>query len=195
VKRRLFAIASALSFILFLAVCLLWIRSHAAIDIVCVGRQDAGGIRIEHFDWDRYPYGSGWPPPKPAWARLTVLSFSGKLRVAESSQLAEPTRRARISSWSSDDNIVPSFSYWHSVSPDIRGGGAWLVRHVTARHWAVAVIFAALPAVHLATLLTRRILTRKRRGHDLCPSCGYDLHATPGRCPECGQLPQQNNPH
>ena len=32
------------------------------------------------------------------------------------------------------------------------------------------------------------ILTRSIPRHKFCPNCGYDLRATPDRCPECGTV-------
>src|SRR4051812_12171932 len=37
-------------------------------------------------------------------------------------------------------------------------------------------------------LLELVIFSRMKRSHGLCPSCGYDLRATPERCPECGAV-------
>jgi hypothetical protein len=56
---------------------------------------------------------------------------------------------------------------------------------------AVAVaITAFLPAIFAASLLFRRFSRQGRRGKGLCLICGYDLRATPGRCPECGSVPE-----
>ena len=49
-------------------------------------------------------------------------------------------------------------------------------------HWFVAGLMLPIPLTW-AISTTRR---RQRRATGLCLSCGYDLRATPGRCPECG---------
>ena len=51
-------------------------------------------------------------------------------------------------------------------------------------YWFVTAALAA-PA---ATRLVVRYRNRRRFGAGLCPQCGYDLRATPGRCPVCGRL-------
>jgi hypothetical protein len=53
----------------------------------------------------------------------------------------------------------------------------------------IAVPYWSLAAVSLGPLVIwpiRWACRLRRRGRDVCASCGYDLRATPGRCPECG---------
>jgi hypothetical protein len=53
----------------------------------------------------------------------------------------------------------------------------------------VAAIGLLFPLFKLRAVLARRDQARLAalRGH--CPTCGYDLRATPDRCPECGAVP------
>jgi hypothetical protein len=49
--------------------------------------------------------------------------------------------------------------------------------------WPLAVATSLLP---LGRATRGR---RTERAADACPACGYDLRATPARCPECGAAP------
>jgi hypothetical protein len=68
------------------------------------------------------------------------------------------------------------------VSVDL---GLWTgYRSVALPHWAVAALTAA------SALLFRARRRHLGRCSGLCPTCGYDLRASPERCPECGATPQ-----
>jgi hypothetical protein len=63
----------------------------------------------------------------------------------------------------------------------------WYVEMV-APCWFLMLLSAALPARQLRL----RLRSRRRNQLRLCRACGYDLRASPGKCPECGTEPSSN---
>jgi hypothetical protein len=80
-----------------------------------------------------------------------------------------------------DFNVIPGVYLHWSLS-----NGRFFEFHFD--YWLLLVIGSATRVARLAAALrraARRHRAARARGH-LCQSCGYDLRATPQRCPECG---------
>ncbi len=61
-----------------------------------------------------------------------------------------------------------------------------------SEHWALIVpawLIGLLAAVVPSAWLFRVLRDRRRQSMGCCRGCGYDLRATPDRCPECGAIP------
>jgi len=63
-------------------------------------------------------------------------------------------------------------------------------RAISVPHPMSTPLLAILP---LAVFIRRR-RQRQRRQSGCCIACGYDLRATPDRCPECGAIPAEAAP-
>jgi rubrerythrin len=51
----------------------------------------------------------------------------------------------------------------------------------------VCAATAVLPVLRAPMLIIDVYRERRRRATSRCIRCGYDLRATPDRCPECGE--------
>ncbi len=133
------------------------------------------------------------PPPETRWHGLTTTS-----------QYAHYALRDDGSGYVSDaDGLLPTHPFLFSTDASGRGppphigrepnrySGPLLERWVNLPPPAdLAVVLAVLPAFvwcrRPALLLARKAYRRVQPCPGICVRCGYDLRATPDRCPECG---------
>ena len=168
-RRRLLNLLTGLSLLLCVAVVVLWVRSY---------------WRMDHVS--RY-----WPQ-----SYREVVSARGDvvMRVTTYPRPVPRTPeelRLRHRSGPADSGLGVRGSGWLEPLGFRRAtlrhpGGGYTLRIVTFPWWVVLLV-AALPAALGGWLAYRRHVAHSRRLSGLCPRCGYDLRATPGRCPECGK--------
>jgi hypothetical protein len=82
----------------------------------------------------------------------------------------------------------PAFAYrdFPEGGPDPKMPG-WRIRFVGVPHWFVAIL-CAVAGWPAGVRWLKRYLISRRPKPGCCRKCGYDLRASPARCPECGDL-------
>lgn len=167
-RRPLFTALSALSLLVGVVTLGLWMRSYWVSDSF-----DWGMPGVRHSIWsNRGSIG---------WDRIDITK-------SRQASFSRGTGYDRHPAGASNDTFPPTWSFgrlaWrHAVFSLTPGSGAVDIRSLRIPDWPIVVAMSVLPGLWL---MTRR--RRNRRPDGLCRRCGYDLRATPGRCPECGTV-------
>ena len=172
----------SLSLLLCAATCAAWVRSHWHSDVLAVQTVERFGTPPFGPVDDQVEYAAGIDA-----GAIIVSQRRGTFGMPWVALRLLPTRLGE--------------RHWTFRSGDRIGGHSWLpsAEHVRWFHaggvdaedawkvpfWIVVLATALLPA---GSLVWRR--RRRGRAHaGICAACGYDLRATPDRCPECGAMP------
>ena len=164
-------VATVLSLVACAATVVLWIRSHRW---------------AEGAWWCR---GTTYVDLRSEWGDFHVEWVVGDF------PSMDPYRGLRMATTrpgSFGENLRPMSGVPGWLGVRLRWGEPYFINRDLGRSYAarfpqayVVVLSAVLPLVRIRQL----VRTRRVRVHGLCASCGYDLRATPDRCPECGMIP------
>lgn len=192
-RRLLFTLACAISLLLCAGVCVLWARSYWLLDSWFVRRgwtesidRDPGHVlrmrtwRVTSnagrlaLDWDDLTEDLHPDDNRSDAHGYRLSHFEGKMHPGLF-QRSGPLYR-RVGFWSDSG----PYQGRHT-----QGNAATYV----APHWLFVTLFAVLPLTYGVRMRTRALWDRSGR----CRHCGYDLRATPDRCPECGEATGSSN--
>lgn len=165
VRPRIASISALVSILLVAAISALWMRSHFLTDSVQVQayRMRLAQVRVES--------GRGWVAAR--WSGSILLP---NLPPPERIREMEARRRANPAVHAFHRTRWPEYPFGRTVSRS---------NQLSVPYWLITIV-AALP---IAPWCWQWIRRRQRSRAGMCASCGYDLRATPDRCPECGATP------
>jgi hypothetical protein len=187
-KRRLLNLLTALSLLLCIAACVLWVRSYRVCDRLTIQREKntldrpleshrtefyarRGRIILtrshEHRERGQY-FGFGFGNPGDDLDSSVLL-------VSEGGAALEMDPEPPVNGWEWGGARFDRFA-------DSRPLSAW---ELAVPLWALAAAGLLLPGARLVRF--GRARSTRRRGR--CTRCGYELGATLGACPECGDRP------
>ena len=177
-RRWLMRGLTSLSLLLCAAAIVLWVRSYLIFDDAVLVRPKSTTNIVSLYG--RIYLQFGWSS--------SAFRASGRYAVGGwflDSLSASPTR---YSEQSSRLNLLGfDARNWRGI--DATGQITRGERTVVIPYWFLALLTVLLPALALRRMRRKRrdLLRLELR---LCSQCGYDLRATPDRCPECGTIPQ-----
>jgi hypothetical protein len=186
---------TALSLILFVATVALWVRSYWAGDGWQAIRISRGGGLVEQTTRSLV-IGRGGLGAESVTSRLTpeyAATFGVDVDALRNSSKRVKFEPAYPEGFPEAGNTgqwaIPGFSFSRIVPGPPPSSTASQLEGVAVvlPLWFIALALATVPG--LRTIAAARRRRERRRG--LCQCCGYDLRATPERCPECGALTAQ----
>ena len=207
--RRYSTLVSALSLLLCLAAMAMWVRSYRHVPQT-LGELPRGGWCV--IPWRGqlvFLHHHRSPDPhamRGTWGTSTVyISHNGgTLAVLIKILLLDPaapwdTQRNRPTAILSRPYLFSEVA--NGIRPGNAGGFAFNRQRLPHSNPASAQIGVLLESlaipiwllVLLSAIVPLRWLQRSRHLAGHCTACGYDLRATPGRCPECGSTPAPVN--
>jgi hypothetical protein len=206
-KRRLLNLLTAMSLLLCVAVCVLWVGSRFFanhwLGFTVGGRlfefwtEPEGVVARTVGDWPEgtAPQVQSVKPREKfigymltytgGWSKERTLGATGSVEWGRASVEYEPDG-VRLAWDALQESPYGLSSRTRAYLGHARLSPSLPFVSVRARYWSVVALTMALPTLRAALALFRK-WRRRVLPPGLCPACGYDLRATPGRCPECGR--------
>lgn len=165
--RRLFTLMSAASLVLCVATSVLWVRSYWLSDQYVVHPSTSRQFQVESR------YGTIWLRTGSLTYSPTPIAFGYH---GPSGYVCVPVE--------DNDRAVGTAGLGFLYRSETASYGTF--RAAAVPHWFACAMLAVASAPAVWRVRVRR---QSRAAGLLCLACGYDLRATPARCPECGAVP------
>jgi hypothetical protein len=125
-----------------------------------------------------------------------IESHDGYIHFIHGFAQDDKTHSLGLKGWRTDrapefqaNDFNPPHWFPNGVSSITLGGTEYDYESRNFAYCFAAFVFFSPLALVVSARLVRRHRQKLARIKDCCPRCGYDLRATPHRCPECGAIP------